>query len=93
MTPASRGALVEPQDRTSARTADELRLASCKVLPVADERCPYAHGPLVARGPRVDGKHGVDKDGNVYDAVMICPQCEHFFAVKGIREIVEVQLS
>ena len=56
-----------------------------------DERCPYAHGPLVAEGPNVEGKHGVDKLGRTYTSLMICPQCERFFAVVGAREIVEVQ--
>jgi len=59
---------------------------------VADERCPYAHGPLIVSGPRVDGKRGVDKQGRTYDSILICPICEHYFAVTGIREIVEVQV-
>jgi hypothetical protein len=58
---------------------------------MADERCPYAHGPLIVKGPRVDGKQGVDKEGRTYTAIMICPICEKYFAVTGIREIVEVQ--
>jgi hypothetical protein len=57
---------------------------------VADERCPYAHGPLTVAGPRVEGKHGVDKQGRTYDKIMICPICEKYFAVTGVREIVEV---
>jgi hypothetical protein len=59
---------------------------------VADERCPYAHGPLITGGPSVDGKQGVDKQGRVYKSIMICPQCNGYFAVTGVREIVEVQL-
>jgi hypothetical protein len=59
---------------------------------VADERCPYAHGYLVTEGPRVDGKHGVDKHGNTYTSIMVCPQCNCYFAVAGIREIVEVEV-
>jgi hypothetical protein len=58
---------------------------------MADERCPYAHGPLVVKGPRVDGKHGVDSQGRTFSSIMICPECEHFFAVVGAREIVEVE--
>ena len=58
---------------------------------MADERCPYAHGALVVEGPRVDGRHGVDDQGRTYSSIMICPQCEHFFAVVGVREIVEVE--
>ena len=58
---------------------------------MADERCPYAHGPLEVEGPRVDGKHGVDSQGRTYTSIMICPQCEHFFGVVGVREIVEVE--
>ncbi len=57
---------------------------------VADERCPYAHGPLITAGPRVEAKRGVDKEGRTYDSIMICPICEKFFAVTGVREIVEV---
>ena len=59
---------------------------------MADERCPYAHGPLITTGPRVDGKQGVDKQGRTYSSVMVCPQCGGYFAVTGIREIVEVRL-
>lgn len=59
---------------------------------MADERCPYAHGPLIVSGPLVDGKHGVDKQGREYTSVMVCPICKGYFAVTGIREIVEVQL-
>lgn len=59
---------------------------------MADERCPYAHGPLITRGPRVDGKQGVDKQGRSYTSIMVCPQCNCYFAVTGIREIVEVQV-
>jgi hypothetical protein len=59
---------------------------------VADERCPYAHGPLIVEGPRVEGKRGVDKEGRTYDSIMVCPQCGCYFAVTGIREIVEVQV-
>jgi hypothetical protein len=40
----------------------------------------------------VDGKQGVDKQGRVYTSIMVCPQCNLYFAVTGIREIVEVQL-
>jgi hypothetical protein len=57
---------------------------------VADERCPYAHGPLIVTGPRVAAKRGVDNQGRTYDAIMICPICEKYFAVTGVREIVEV---
>jgi hypothetical protein len=59
---------------------------------VADERCPYAHGPLTVSGPLVDGKSGVDKQGREYSRVLVCPICHAYFAVTGIREIVEVQL-
>jgi hypothetical protein len=59
---------------------------------VADERCPYAHGPLIVEGPRVEGKRGVDKEGRTYDSIMICPLCGCYFAVTGIREIVEVKV-
>jgi hypothetical protein len=58
---------------------------------VADERCPYAHGPLLGEGPKVDGKRGVDSQGRTYATILICPKCEHFFGVLGAREIVEVQ--
>jgi hypothetical protein len=60
---------------------------------VADERCPYAHGPLITSGPLVDGKSGVDKEGRKYSSVFVCPICHGYFAVTGIREIVEVQLT
>jgi hypothetical protein len=59
---------------------------------VADERCPYAHGELIAKGPRVDGKQGVDKQGRTYTSIMVCPLCGAYFAVTGIREIVEVRV-
>ena len=60
---------------------------------VADEKCPYAHGPLIVSGPLVDGKNGVDKQGREYSTpLLVCPICHAYFAVTGIREIVEVQL-
>ena len=59
---------------------------------MADERCPYAHGPLIVQGPEIDGKQGIDKQGRIYKSIMFCPECKGHFAVTGIREIVEVQV-
>ena len=56
-----------------------------------DYRCPYAHGSLNVVDPRIDGKHGVDNQGRTYTSIMICPVCAKYFAVTGVREIVEVQ--
>jgi tRNA(Arg) A34 adenosine deaminase TadA len=58
---------------------------------VADERCPYAHGPLVALEPTADGKQWADKQGRIYTSILTCPQCKGCFSVAGVREIVEVR--
>jgi hypothetical protein len=58
---------------------------------MADERCPYAHGALVTEGPLVDGRTGVDSQGRTFQTILTCPQCHLFFAVTGVREIVEVK--
>ena len=45
---------------------------------MADERCPYAHGPLVAVGAEIKGRQGVDEHGHTYASIMVCPQCGRF---------------
>lgn len=74
-----------------ARSRPTLTAGPSNLGPVADERCPYAHGALVVEGPLVDGKQGVDQHGRIYRKIMICPECKHFFAAAEMREIVEVE--